>query len=88
MIHKANYRDKVVIPDKFNTGIQIPESSLVPISTLVPSWDGYITSQVISALGSNVIEGVLFRGQTTFKTSTGQGITFKNCKFSAYSNSP
>lgn len=88
MIHKANYRDKVVIPDKFNTGIQIPESALVPISTLVPSWDGYITSQVISALGSNVIEGVLFRGQITFKTSTGQGITFKNCKFSAYSNSP
>ncbi|MBO7535762.1 MAG: hypothetical protein J6T34_01285 [Bacilli bacterium] len=88
MIHQANYRDKVVIPDKFNTGIQIPESSLVPITTLIPSWSGYITSQVISALGSNVIEGVLFEGQTTFKTATGQGVTFINCKFVAKSSSP
>ena len=87
MIHKANYRDKVVIPDKFNTGIQIPESSLIPITTLVPSWTGYITSQVISALGTNVIEGVKFEGQTTFKTATGQGVTFINCKFVAKSSS-
>lgn len=87
MIHQANYRDKVVIPDKFNTGIQIPESALIPITTLIPSWSGYITSQVISALGTNVIEGVKFEGQTTFKTATGQGVTFINCKFVAKSSS-
>ena len=77
------YRDRVVIPDRYNTGVQIPIDTLVPITDVVSGWGGYIQpSNFNSIFDENyVCEGVYFASAFSIKTSIPHGITFKNCKF-------
>ena len=87
MNYKERYRDIVIIPDKYNTGITIDENDLIPAIDAFPSFNGYITSQFQSSYGSEY-EGILFTNQTSFKTANTSGIIFKNCKFKAVETSP
>lgn len=80
MSYSQGYRDKVVIPDKYNTGITISEKELISSDAIDVST--YITKDTQKAYGT-VYENILFTGQTTFKTEGCLGITFKNCKFEA-----
>lgn len=82
------YRDRVVIPDRYNTGVQIPIESLVLISDKVSDWDGYIKPTNITTLCNEdyVCENIYFNSTFSIKTSVSHGITFKNCKFNGNGN--
>lgn len=81
MIHELGYRDKVIIPDKYNTGVMY-ESLLVPATTKFPSWDGYMTSSIISQNGGYVFENIFFSNTIAVKASQiNHALYFKNCKF-------
>lgn len=80
MVHELGYRDKVIIPDKYNTGLTNPDA-LVPVADKFSGWDGYITPQIITRNGGYVFENILFTGSTSFKTTISHSVTFRNCKF-------
>lgn len=81
MSYSQGYRDKVVIPDKYNTGITISEDELISAETAI-GLNTYITYSTQKTYGT-IYENILFTGQTCFKTANAAGITFKNCKFKA-----
>lgn len=85
MGYTQGYRDIVVIPDKFNTGLTIDENKLIPTSEAFPNWDGYFTSAFQVNYGTEY-ENILFENQMSFKSSCPSGVTFKNCKFTTNSN--
>ena len=81
MIHELGYRDKVIIPDKYNTGVT--ESLLVPAAQKFPGWTGYVDPSIISRNGGYVFENIYFQGTVVIKCSQiDHAVYFKNCKFS------
>lgn len=86
MIHELGYRDKVIIPDKYNTG---PVAGTVFISANEylhdPSTYIYIGGKTISDYG-DTFENLRFTHTVVFKKGTGQinqPVYFKNCLFDA-----
>ena len=63
MIHALNYRDKVVIPDKYNTGCK---GLLTPIEKLYPNWTGYIDPTFVQKMGTT-FNNILFTTTVTVK---------------------
>lgn len=81
MIHELGYRDKVIIPDKYNTGVE-NESALIPVAQKFPGWDGYLRSSIITANGGYVFENIFFSNTIAVKASQiNHALYFKNCKF-------
>lgn len=81
MIHELGYRDKVIIPDKYNTGVE-NESALIPVAQKFPGWDGYMTATTITSNGGYVFENIIFTNTIAIKASQiSHALYFKNCKF-------
>lgn len=79
MVHELGYRDKVIIPDKYNTGCN--PALLVPVEQVISGWNTYLYNTIFTTLGTYTLENVLFTGTINFKSNVNHPVTFKNCKF-------
>ena len=85
MVHELGYRDKVIIPDKYNTGCF---GTLTPVAQKFNNWSGYITSAIVSENGSSTFKDIHFNTSVAVKCGTAaayidEPLTFVNCKFDA-----